>query len=270
MPNRSRFCRNLLVAALGSYMCAAHAGSISFSLALTGASLALVNTGDSVAFFPGALAMRADGGWEPLAPPPGRKTPTQLAPGERLELVWPDVRPPEVLSAIERLRPTMVRFNDQAGVGFGQISFFTVPPPAAATVSAGYSGGMLRLAPPSGDAIRATWVLWPQEAGIAGIRQAFTGDVNQPPARHIEWLKNQTTVSFLTGAGLPAVTLIHETAQGYQLQRVASGWPGGKQQRAVWLELNAVFYALAICFAILAAGAALRSWWRPTRGAGSA
>jgi len=263
MLHRSRFCRAVLVAFLSSCMCAAHAGSISFNLALTGTRLTLSNTGDSVAFFPGALAMRGDGSWQPLSPPAGQ--PTQLAPGESMELIWPDARPLEILSAVERLRPTMVRFQDQAGVAFGQISFFTAPPPATAIVSADYTGGEFRVAPPGGKEIRATWVLWPQEAGIAGIRETFSGDHNQPPAQRIAWINQQKTFNVWTGAGLPAVTLIHETAQGYQVQRVASGWQGGKQQRSAWLDSSQLFYTLALCLTALAAGVALWSAWQPRR-----
>jgi hypothetical protein len=182
-----------------------------------------------------------------------------------MELIWPDTRPLEILSAIERLRPTMVRFHDQAGVGFGQISFFTALPPATAIVSANYASGVFRVAPPGGGEIRATWVLWPQEVGIAGIREAFRGDYVQPPARRIDWLNQQKTFSLLTGTGLPAVTLLHETSQGYQVQRVASGWQGGKQQRSVWLDSSRLFYTLALCLTALAAGVALWSGWQSRR-----
>ena len=262
MLHRSRFCRALLVAFLSSCVCAAHAGSISFSLALTGTRLTLGNAGDSVAFFPGALVMRADGNWQPLSSPAGQKAPTQLAPGESMELIWPDTRPLELLSAVERLRPAMVRFHDQAGVSFGQISFFTTPPPATAIVAANYAAGEFHLSPPGGKEIRATWVLWPHEAGIAGIREAFSGHDIQPPARRIDWLNQPKPLSVSTGAGLPAVTLLHETAQGYQVQRVASGWQGGKQQRAAWLDSSRLFYSLALGFAALAAGVALWSAWQ--------
>ena len=267
---RSRFAQFLLVAILSSSLGAAHAGSISFGLESTGTRMTLVNRGDSVAFFPRALALRADGGWETMPPPAGQPAPTQLSPGERMELLWPAGPPPDMRSALERLRPTMVRFHDQAGVGFGQISFFTTPPLATSTVSASYADGMLRIAPPNSDAIRATWVLWPQEAGIPGIRQAVKGDTDQPPAQRIDWLSNRKTFSIVTGAGLPTVTLIHETAQGYQLQRVASGWPAGKQQRAAWLDAGSVFYTLALILTALAMGLAIWSWWRPRGGAASA
>lgn len=271
MLHRSRFRRGLLLAALSVCACAAHAGNISFNLALTGTRLALINTGDSVAFFPGALTMQADGRWQPLSPPTGQQGLTQLPPGERMELVWPDARPLENLSALEHLRPTMVRFFDQAGVGFGQISFFTTPPAAAASVIADYAHGVLRLLPPRGEAIRATWVLWPREEGISGIRGALKGDdIVQPPAQRIVWRPDAKAARVFTGAALPPVVLIHETAQGYRLQKVAAGWPGGKQQRSPWLEASRVFYALALAFAAMAVGAMLWPWWRRRRGAASA
>jgi len=270
MPYRSRSCRGLLLAVLSVCACAAYAGNISFNLSLTGTNLVVTHAGDSIAFFPSALAMQADGGWNPLSPRTGKAALTQLAPGERMELVWPDARPLAQLSGVERLRPTMLRFHDQAGVGFGQISFFGSPPPAASTVPAEYAGGVLRLSPPSGNAIHATWVLWPQEEGIDGIRGALKGDVVQPPAQRIDWRADSKTTEYFTGAGLPSVVLIHETAQGYQLQRVAAGRPGGKQQRSPWLDASRWFYSLALAFLALAVGVVLWSWRRRWRGAASA
>ena len=260
----------LLLALLGTFASAAYAGNISFNLSLTGTRLSLISTGDSIAFFPSALAMQGDGNWIPLAVPTGEPALTQLAPGGHMELVWPDARPIEELSGLERLRPAMLRFFDQAGVGFGQISFFTTPPPATATVPAEYSGGALRLSPPGVGATQATWVLWPQEEGIAGIRGALNADVQQPPAQRIEWRTGSKDARFFTGAALPAVVLIHETAQGYQLQRVAGGWPGGKQQRSPWLDASRWFYSLAAWFAALALGAWSWSWLRCRRDAMSA
>lgn len=266
MMQRSWFFHGLLLAALGAFSCAASGGNISFNLALTGSRLVVTNTGDSLAFFPGALAMLADGSWRPLSPPTGQAAPSQLGPGERMELGWPDARPLGELPPVERLRPTMLRFFDQAGVGFGQLSFFTTPPPAITTLAAEYVGGSLRVTPPNGDAIRATWVLWPREEGIAAIRGAFKGGISQPAAQRIEWRADSKAARLFTGAALPSVMLIHETAQGFQMQKVAAGWRGGEQQRSPWLEASRELYGLAMAFAVLAVAAASWSWWRRRRG----
>lgn len=252
--------RGLLLAALALFACCGHAGNISFQLALTGSNLTITHTGDSAAFFPTALAMVADGTWQQLATPEGREAPTQISPGERMLVLWRESG--ERPSALLHLRPTMVRFFDQAGVGFGQISFFTPPPDATSTLEAGYVRGELRISPPSGGPIVATWVLWPQEEGIAGIGGVFRETVVQPPARRVEWRAQSKPVRLSTGSALPAVTLIHETAQGYRLQRVAAGWDAGKQQRSPWLEANRAFYALALLLAAAAAGAWLLPRWR--------
>lgn len=260
MPIRSWFRQLLLLCSLAICNHAAHAASIAFHLELTGTRLTLRNTGDSIAFFPEVLAMKADGSWQPVSPPLQQRMPTQISPGESLDLGWPDPRPPENLSPIERLRPTMVRFSDQTGVGFGHISLFTTPPTASALTEARYVRGALQISPPKDNAIHATWVLWPQEEGIAGIRGAFKRDVTQPPARRIDWRKDAQSTHFHTGAAQPAALLLHETAQGFQLQRVPSGWNGQKQQISLWLTSSSVFYSLAALFAAAAAFTLSRQW----------
>lgn len=256
---RRWFGRSLLLSALALFACAAQAGNISFSLSSTGTNLTVVNTGDSVAFFPEVLALRADGSWQRLPPPAGQEGTTQIGPGQRLDLVWQEAAQPV---GLEKLRPTMVRFFDQAGVGFGQISFFATPAEAGAVVAANYVRGELHISPPKGEAIAATWVLWPQEEGIAGILGAFHGFAAQPPARKIAWGADASVVRMATGDALPSVVLIHESAQGYRLQRVAGGWAAGRQQRAAWLDANRLFYALALALAATVAGAVFLRRWR--------
>ncbi len=262
MLQTSWFRRGLLLLILSACASLAHGGSISFKLALTGTRLALSNSGDSSAFFPSVLALADDGRWLPLAMADGRAAPTQLAPGAGMELLWPDPRPMEQLSALLRLRPAMVRFFDPAGVGFGQISFFTTPLEGGASLAAGYVDGALRLSPPEGGLITATWVLWPQEEGVAALRSGFKGELPQPPAQRVDWRGGpDVAAQFFTGPALPAVTLLHETAAGLRLQRVAAGWAGGRQQRSPWLDGQRLFYGLAIALAALAAAAALWSGW---------
>ena len=255
-----------LAIVFGLFTAAATAGSISFRLSLQGARLELVNTGDALAFFPTARLMLADGSWQTLLPVKEQARPTQLAPGERMELQWPDQHAVDQLPAIERLRPTMVRFFDQAGVGFGQISFFAPPPAASPGIAASYERGSLKLSAPRDTAIGATWVLWPQEEGIAAITGPLDSQALQAPARRIEWKPDAQPVSIITGAALPAVTLVHETDQGYRLQRVAAGSPGGRQQRSPWLDGGPLFYALALACAGLALAALLRAQRRRAAG----
>lgn len=242
----------------------AHAGSISFKLALTGTQLVLSNSGDSPAFFPAVYALRADGQWQQALPPGGQAAATQLAPAGRIELQWPDARPVQQASPLEQLRPTLVRFMDQAGVGFGQLSFFGALTPATTTVPTEYQAGQLRLSPPGDEKLRATWVLWPQEEGIAGIRATAPTALAPPPARRIDWSSAKAPVSIATGAALPAAVLLHETAQGYQVQHVASGWQPGQQQRSSWLDASGLLYTLALIAAALAC--ATLGWiWRRGR-----
>ena len=251
------------------YSLSAVAGSLSFQLSLTGSQLTLINRGDSSAFYPAVFRMLRDGNWERLE---ATDAPAELAPGGRMQAVWPDTRPLEKLSELERMQPAMVRFFDQAGVGFGQISFFRAPLVAGARLKAGYASGSLRIdAPDSSSAIHATWVLWPQEQGIGPISMPVQFEHHPPPARRIDW-RSQGGDPFQldTGAGQPAVMLIHEMGRGYSLQGVPGGGLQGREQRAAWLDASARFYQAAWFALAIAAGAMvlrLARWLRRRAGA---
>ncbi|MFA6313734.1 MAG: hypothetical protein WCV99_01375 [Sterolibacterium sp.] len=235
------------------FACGASAGTIAFELSLTGATLTVTSKGDSTAFYPAVFRLLADGRWERLAPAPATLPPAELLPGAGIALLWPEARAQQSQAAIERLRPLMVRFFDQAGVGFGQLSFMQTPAAAVDTVSAAYADGQLSVSPPSGGStIRATWILWPQEEGIDPLRRPASFEHHQPPARRIEWHSAMGPLRLATGAARPAVVLVHETAAGLSLQNVARGVVQGRQQRSVWLDAQAPLYALAAVAAALA------------------
>ncbi len=241
------------------------AGGLSFRLSLTGSQLTLINQGDSSAFYPAVFRMLPDGSWGQLQATAGL---AELATGARLQLTWPDTRPAEQLSALERMQPVMVRFFDQAGVAFGQISLFHAPSAAKSAVKARYLRGALQIEPPDGvPTIRASWVLWPQEEGIRPIRLPVRFEHRPPPARRIDW-RRQGKVPFRvdTGAGQPAAILIHETEQGYALQFVPGGGLQGREQRAAWLDAAPKFYAASlIALGIAAAAMVVQFLRRPGR-----
>jgi hypothetical protein len=240
------------------------AGSVSFQLSLTGPELTVINQGNGSAYYPAVYRLLADGSWSRLA---AVDKPAELAAGARMKLTWPELRPREQLPPLERTQPVMVRFFDQAGVGFGQISFFHTPPAAKTKLRASYAGGVLQIEPPEAVfSISASWVLWPLEEGIRPIRLPVNFEHRQPPARRIDWLRHgRDPVQLDTGGAQPEVTLLHETAQGYVLQRVANGGLQGKEQRAVWLNSSKVFYASAMIALALAAGFMLLQFLRRPR-----
>lgn len=259
-------CRRRLAAllALGALCLAAPAiaGNIFFGLTREADKLVLVNHGDSTAFHPVVLRPLADGRWEELPRPPGAQRPTALVAGDRLELQWPGAAGSPAL--FEAAAPLMVRFFDQAGAGFGQISFFNQPPPAFTPLEAAYVDGRLQITPPPPAAeIRASWLLWPQEEGIAPLRSPVNFAPVQPPARRIEWGPGMETLRLDLGAGRPAATLLHETARGLELQMLPNGHTEARQQRGAWLRAGSVFYraawaALAAALIILFAHALRR------------
>jgi len=230
------------------------AGNMSFGLSLTGSELTLTNQGNVSAFYPMVFRVLPDGNWAPLE---ASSAPAQLAGGARMQFTWPDARPAEQMSELERVQPVMVRFFDQSGVGFGQIAFLRAPAAAKTTLHAGYVHGALQIEPPDRtSSIRSSWVLWPQEEGIRAIRLPVRFVHRAPPALRIDW-ERQGRVPFRldTGAGQPAVTLLHESEQGYAQQFVPNGGLQGREQRAAWLDAAPQFYAtslIALGFAVVA------------------
>ncbi len=237
---------------------AAQAGSISFDLAITDARLRVVNRGDSTAFHPQVLRLQDNGKWVALAPVAGA-APAEMLPQAALEVQWPPQAPAAPESPAS-LRPVMVRFFDQAGTAFGQITFFDHPLPAddAQILQAGYDDGRLTIAPPASAAVTATWLLWAQENGITALREPMRPAPPQPDARRIDWTSARTPQEFDLGNGMPTVFLLHQTPSGWRSQLVAKGVTQGRQQRAAWLDLGRPLRIAALL--ALLAGLSLLTW----------
>lgn len=243
----------------------AAAGGLSFRLSLTGSQLTVINQGDSSAFYPAVFRMLPDGSWEKLE---ATDAPLELPSSARLQLTWPDTRPLETVSELERMQPVMVRFFDQAGVGFGQISFFHAPPAVNTALKARYVNGALQIEPPDGaSSIRASWVLWPQEDGIEPIRLPVRFEHRQPPALRIDWRsRGRFQFRLDTGAGQPEAILVHESARGFAMQIVPRGGVQGREQRAAWLDATPKFCAASVIALAVAAGAMVLQFLRRPRG----
>jgi hypothetical protein len=237
----------------------AQAGNISFNLSINGNTLTLSNQGDSPAFGPSVLRLLDNGHWEVLQPAPGVKAPLEFKPQAQYQLTWPQRPAPASATSLETLQPVMVRFFDQAGADFGQISFFNQPQPAGddLRLEAGYVDGRLRVAPPKNPDLKASWLVAAHEEGIAGLTDALSPK-SQPDAVRIEWPASGEVRHFDLGRGMPVVFLIHETTQGLRSQVVVSGRVPGRQQRATWLDRSKQFSIAAL--AALLAGAALLAW----------
>jgi len=244
----------------------ARAADMSFGLSVAGSKLTVTNEGSLSAFYPAVFRMRSDGRWAPLET---SSAPAELPAGAHMQLAWPAALPTEQMSTIGRMQPVMVRFFDQSGVGSGQIAFFSAPPAAKAALKAGYVNGALQIeSPPEGaSSILASWVLWPREEGIQPIRLPVRFTHRQPPALRIDW-RGRGRVPFRldTGAGQPAVILLHDTEHGYVQQYVPDGGLQGREQRAAWLDAAPKFYAASLMALILAAGALGRQFLRRPRG----
>ncbi|MGE5304742.1 MAG: hypothetical protein ACM3TN_15640 [Alphaproteobacteria bacterium] len=242
------------------------AGSMYFGLSLTGSQVTLTNQGNASAFYPAVFRMLADGSWAQLK---ATSAPAELAAGAHFQLTWPETRPEEDISEIERMQPVMVCFFDQSGVSFGQITFFNAPPEAKTVLKAGYVNGALQIALPAvaASSIKATWVLWSREEGIKPIRLPVRFAHHPPPALRIDW-RDQGKAPFQldTGAGRPAVILLHETEQGYTQQYVPDGDLQGREQRASWLDATPQFYKASLIALVFATGAMVLQFLRRLRG----
>lgn len=240
----------------------AWAGTISISFSLTGTTLTVKSIGDSSAFFLQVLRLLPDGHWEKLHESPGSIPPVEFVPEAYFNFNWaPIPKNPGNLSPFEDMQPLMVRFFDQAGVGFGQISFLHPPSQASSTLNAYYDKGELVVYPPkendSRTKIRSSWLLWPQEEGIAPLRLPLRQGTVQPPARHIEWSKSTTPLHFHTGSGQPSAILLHDTEHGYGAQFVPAGRLVGKEQSPSWLNVHRNFYYFALMALLTACGTLL-------------
>lgn len=235
----------------------AHAGNIFFGLSITGNTLTLTNQGNSSAYYPAVMRLLPDGRWEPLPLPAGIAPSTELAANAHIDFIWPPTAPQQKPFPLDLFRPVMVRFFDQAGNDFGQISFFTQPPMASSDLSvSGYVKGLMTIAAPrdeGGVVIGASWLLWPQEEGIAPLSAPVSFVHTQPPARRIEWQPGMDKLRLNLGAGLPSAMLLHEVGGGYVLQNLINGGVQGVQQRAAWLNAGVRFYNWAEGIAAVAA-----------------
>ncbi|TCS37797.1 hypothetical protein EDC30_10389 [Paucimonas lemoignei] len=238
----------------------AHAGNISFNLTINGNRLLLSNQGDSPAFDPVVMRLLDNGHWEVLPPAAGSPTPVEFRPQAQAEMVWTEQPAPPSPASLETLRPVMVRFFDQAGASFGQISFFNQPQPAGSDLilDAGYEHGKLRIAPPKNPEHKVSWLVWAQEEGIAALTDSLTTPQPQPDALRIQWGKDSKEQNLDLGKGLPTAFLLHETPQGLRLQVVPTGRAPGRQQRTAWLDRGDRFRSAAMI--ALLAGLALLAW----------
>ncbi len=257
--------------ALGAFCLAspANAGSVYFGMSREGDRLVLVNHGNSSAFHPAVLRLQDDGRWQQLPLAPGVRPPVELLPGGRLEFLYS----PQGSGRFDAASPLMVRFFDQAGSGFGQISYFNQPPPAPEPLQAAYIDGLMTLTPPRDlkpGETRFSWLLWPEEDGIAPLRSAVRFEHAQPPARRIEWRAGMEKLQFDLGAGQPSAMLLNETDHGLEFQMLPGAALQGREQRAAWLQASIPLYWSALAALIVAALALGVHWLRSRRQKASA
>lgn len=222
------------------------AGNIVFNFELRGTQCVVASRGDSSAYYPVVFQLDRSGQWIPLK---SNLHSSELLPGGTLSA---ELTPGTLSNKpdIGDLRVVMARFFDHSGVSYGQVAVLRSPPVSGYKITAAYAGKHLLLSAPAGtDKIRATWVLAPWEEGIAPALRPQSFTYRQPPATRIGW-KKTAHAEIDTGAGLPAVMLVHETPDGFALQTVQKGNKKYSAQRTAWLNLKRPFYVMAVLFGI--------------------
>lgn len=236
----------------------ARATDISFRLSQVPGKLTVILQGDASAYYPVALRLMPDGRWDPLPPARESRIPVELAPNASFDVEWPDTDLVKDPSPLERLQPVMVRYFEQDGVGLGQIAFFHEPAMATQTLPAEYIGGSLVINPTQSgsegnarpDTIHASWILWPQQDGVSPLAAPVRFEHRQPAALHIDWRSVSGKLKVDTGKGQPDVVLLHETAQGFVMQRIA-GATTSRQPLPAWINASSLFYQLATLLAVV-------------------
>lgn len=241
------------------------AGTINFSFELRDNRCVVVNRGDSLAYYPAIFKLGHDGRWTALKTD---RQPAELQPGGTLTITLEETSAlnssmgvgtgtvnfsnTSTLSNIDSLYPVMIRFFDQSGVSFGQVSLLRSPPESAYTVRAAYRGNRFRMySPADKNKIQATWVLAPFEEGIAPIFRPMTFTHSHPAATRIDW-KQQKKADVEIGTTRPAVFLLHETPDGLRLQSVKYIGAIIVQQRTAWLTMRKPLYGTALGCALCA------------------
>ncbi len=243
------------------------AGNIHFGLTRSGDRLQVTNHGDSTAFYPQVLRLGGDGRWLPLMAPGVGQT-AAMAPGQQLTWQWRDAGPGEASKLADGALPLMVRFYDQAGTGFGQISWFQQPPVGGERVAATYRDGRLTLAAPAAREAgwRRSWLVWGHEDTIAALTGVREFSHTQPQVRLIDWAVESSAQVLDLGAAQPPAWLLHEIAQGLEMQVIARAGRPGREQRAAWLDAGTAFYGVAGLAGALAVLLGLIRVWRARRG----
>lgn len=226
-----------------AWLTPALAGSITLDFKLQGKQCVIANSGDASAFYPLVYQLGSNGQWAELDS--GTRL-AELPPGGEISARLTDIPASSGKSDIGRIQAILVHYFDQSGVSSGQVVTLRPPPEVAYRIDAAYVGNRFRIyAPAAKDGIRATWLLAPLEEGIAPIARPVEFRHRQPPTPRIDWGQRRFA-EIEVGPALPAVTMVHETADGLVLQKIRYGRAKRAEQRTAWLNMTRVFYSAGI------------------------
>lgn len=208
----------------------AYAGSIGFSINMTGEDIVITNTGNEAAYQMTEWTLNASGQWQPVQWQEGN--PAWVAPGKKLKGRRLSLTAD---TSLGRADPLLLMFYDAAGSQFSQLAWRKTP--AFATHPLHVQRQDHRVTLDKGDIsnIAITYAIAVPDEGIASLARAFASAKTPPrPMRH-DWTKSASLV-IETGQGQQGVWLIHESSTGdLQIQIVPDGLPAGQEQIPRWL-----------------------------------
>ncbi len=207
-----------------------HAGSIGFSVSMTGDGIVIVNTGNEAAYQMTEWTLNASGQWQPVQWQEGN--PAWVAPGKQLT---GRRLSPAADTGLGRADPLLLVFYDAAGSQFSQLAWRKTPALATHPLLVQRQDRRVTIDKGENPNTVATYAIAVPNEGIARLTRAFTGTSTlQNPIRH-DWAQSASLV-LETGQGQRGTWLMHESATGnLQLQIVPDGLPGGQEQQPRWL-----------------------------------
>jgi hypothetical protein len=115
---------------------------------------------------------------------------------------------------------------------------------------------------PNSSACSQSWCVFSIEARSDSDRSR-SSPRRRPCALRIDWrVQGKVPFRLDTGAGQPAVILLHESEQGYAQQYVPDDGPQLREQRAAWLDATPKHRAASLTALVCAAGAMVLQFLR--------
>ncbi|NEX64585.1 6-pyruvoyl-tetrahydropterin synthase-related protein [Noviherbaspirillum galbum] len=230
------------------------ADQVTFDIAGDGPQIVVTQRGNATAFFPEAFLLDSHGQWLRLS---GTGTGAELAPGQSLRFLKPPT------GAAFPATPLLLRFQDKAGVGFGQIAFLEPTSVVNALTVDRAENGRLNLRRTNADAVMS-WLLAAPISVMPSMRPEVDRLPAPMPALPIRWrdpgrsTQDDRTVD---DPGPGETVLLHEMHRNgkteFAIQPISRQADGYFIQQPFWLNKTSWFQWLTVLSGLGAVGTLL-------------